>query len=469
MRLSVGNVYALVEEATPEEQRWLEQYLSAEDSTYVQGRYGNESQWVREQVSLVEGRLFPAGLVRVVARAAAAEGLDMLIQNKRARPVTPDLSLLPSWLRDYQREAAERALTAGRGILSVPMSGGKTEIFIGMTLALPVEWLFLVNSTDIVRGTIERYCHYTGEQPGTFKQGEWRRGTSNVTVAGFQSFWRAYKDQSPGACELALAVQALNVDECHDMSAETLYKSSMALENAYWRIGQSGTAMHRSELENLRVIGALGPVLYKLETQELVEQGTIARARIRMVTCRQTADPDKVPSGWRGFHTKFIVKSRARNELLAEIAEHAAKPALLFVERLEHGRLVLAELRKRNLRAEFVFGSASGGRRKEELRRLTEGELDVLVCNNIFRQGINAPDVRSTINGAGGKAVIGTLQRMGRALRKKSDGSLECEAWDLDDTSNARYRWLERHSRERQEAYEHEGWDVEHVASLGIL
>lgn len=465
MRLNVGNVYVLVEHAEPEEQRWLEQYLSAEDSQFVEGRYGKESQYLRQQVSLVEGRLFPAGLLRVVRRAAAVEGVTVEVRDDRVRPCEPDLSLLPGWLRDYQVAAAAAALKAGRGILSVPMGGGKTEIFIGMTLALPAEWLFLVNSIDIVSGTIERYRHWTGEQPGTFKAGEWRRGTSNVTIAGFQAFWKAWREGAPDARALALATTALNVDECHGMSADTLYKSSMALENAYWRIGQSGTAMHRGELENLRVIGTLGPIIYKVPMQELVEQGRVSKARVRMVGCHQQLPADKTPSTWRGFHTKMIVKSRQRNELLAELATKAAKPSMLFVERLEHGRLVLEAVRARGLRAEFVHGEASLGRRKEELRRLTDGELDVLVCNDIFRQGINAPDVRSTINGAGGKTAIGTLQRMGRALRQKTDGSLECEAWDIDDSG---HRWLERHSRERREAYEHEGWDVKSVVSLGL-
>lgn len=465
MKLTVENVWTHAE-AHAGEELWLRGVLSAEVSTFQQGRYGQEDTWNKQVISVLEGKLFPSGLVPVVRRRAKQEGLEVEVNDLR---VVPDVGRFaqpaPDWLRDYQVAGAERAMKARRGILRIPMSGGKTEVFVALTLMVPCEWLYLVKKTDLVRQTKERYAKITGETAGSLVEGEWRRGTSNATVAGFDAWWAALKRGAPAVRELGQEIEAINVDECHTVAAETLYRGLLAFPRAYYRIGQSGTPLHRGDLDNLRTVGALGPVVYHLETQELVERGVIARAHVRMVGCHQDVPPEKCASTWRGIHSQFIVKSKPRNRKIAEIAQRAAKPCLVFVEQIAHGQSVLKELRALGLKADFVSGEASLGKRKAEVQRLVDGELDVLVANEIFSTGLDAPAVRSTVNGAGGRAPISTLQRMGRAMRKKPDGSLDCETWDLNDSG---HKWVERHSRERRETYESEGHQVQVIADLGV-
>jgi superfamily II DNA or RNA helicase len=464
MILTVENVWTHVV-ADDIEWEWLRGVLSAEVSNFEQGKFGQEDRWHKQIITVIEGKLFPTGLLPVVLRRARNEGLLTVVHDQRVVPAKLDIQPAPEWLRDYQREACERALKFRRGILRIPMSGGKTEVFVALTLMLPVEWLFLVKKTDLVRQTKERYAKITGEQAGELKDGEWKRGTSNVTVAGFDAWWAALKRGAPGVQALGKAVEAVNVDECHTVAAETLYRGLLALPNAYYRIGQSGTPLHRGELDNLRTVGALGPVVYRLETQELVERGVIARAKVQMVGHHQDIPKQKQSSTWRGVHTQFVVTSKSRNRKVAEIARRAAKPCMVFVEQIKHGQNVLREIEALGLRSTFVSGEASLGKRKAEVQKLVDGEYDVLVCNEIFSTGLDAPEVRSTVNAAGGRAPISTLQRMGRAMRRKPDGSLDCETWDLADTG---HRWLERHSSERQETYESEGHEVHILADLGL-
>lgn len=466
MKLTIENVWTHADTDAIEEE-WLRGALSAEVSTFQQGRYGQDDTWNRQVISVLEGKLFPSGLVPVVKRRARNEGVIVVEDDKRVPPASALCfqQEAPDWLRDYQAAAAMRALRAGRGILRIPMSGGKTEVFVALTLMLPCEWLYLVKKTDLVRQTKERYSKITGETAGELVHGEWRRGTSNVTVAGFDAWWAALRKGAPAVRELGQEIEAVNVDECHTVAAETLYRGLLAFPKAYYRIGQSGTPLHRGDLDNLRTVGALGPVVYHLETQELVERGVIARANVRMIGCHQDVPPEKCASTWRGVHSQFIVKSKVRNRKLAEIAQRAAKPCLVFVEQIQHGANVLKELRALGIKADFVHGEASLGKRKAEVQRLVDGDIEVLVANEIFSTGLDAPAVRSTVNGAGGRAPISTLQRMGRAMRKKPDGSLDCETWDLNDSG---HKWVERHSRERRETYESEGHQVQVVADLGV-
>lgn len=466
MKLVIENGWTGVPEASAVELEWLEQYLSSSVSHYRESRYGAPAIWAHERVCLLEHGLFPTGLAPVVARAAKKDGFSVEWQDARVKPAEPELDRLPSWLRDYQVEGATRALKMARGVLRVPMAGGKTEIFIAMTLALPVEWLFVVHSIDVAEATISRYHKWTGEQAGTFKQGVWHRGTSNVTVTGSTALWRGLKLGGQGAQELCRHVQAVNVDEAHGCSAETLWRGVLALEAAYWRIGQSGTPLHRDELANMRVVGALGPLIYELPTAQLVASGEIARTKVRMVACVQGGLAGVT---WRGVYSAGIRDSRVRNRLLADMAVRAQKPCLLFVEQIKHGAAVLKELRARGVSAEFVHGAATTSRRKEEIRRLSEGEIDVLVANDIFKEGVNVPAVRSTINGAGKETAIATLQRAGRAMRKKAEGDdfepNTCETWDVFDEG---HKWLAKHALARKATYENEGFDVEVIQDLGV-
>jgi superfamily II DNA or RNA helicase len=465
VKLTVENVWTHAE-GPPEQEGWLDGVLSAETSQYVEGRYGQESRWLRRVESVREGACFPSGLVPVVMRRASKDIMPVELVDQRHVPsAVHNMSAPPTWLRDYQVAAVQRILSRGRGILDIAMSGGKTEIFVALSLCLPCEWLYLVKKVDLVQQTIESYERLTGERSGTFKAGEWRRGTSNVTCAGFDAWWAALKRGAPGALELGREVEAVNVDECHTAAAETLWRGLLALPNAYFRVGQSGTPLFRDELENLRVIGALGPVVYKLSTSELVSRGVVAKATVRMVECVQQIPKEKQAKTWGGVQTQFVLTSAQRNRLVASIAEQAAKPCLVFVERIKHGRLVLEALKRLGVSAEFVHGKASLGQRKAAVGRLVQGQIDVLVANEIFSTGLNAPAVRSTVNAAGGRAPIATLQRMGRAMRKKPDGSLDCETWDINDLG---HYWIERHSGERLETYQKEGHEVQLVTELGV-
>lgn len=478
MILTVENVWTHAAcDVASDEREWLAGVLSAETSQFVQGRYGQDDTWIRQTQSVLEGDLFPSGVVPVVMRRAQADGLLVQIEDRRVVPqYVTQVQPMPGWLRDYQQAAIERVVKWRRGILRIPMAGGKTAVFVGLTLVLPCEWLYLVKQLDLVQQTIAEYAERTGETAGTLVDGQWRRGSSNVTVAGFDAWWAGLKRGALGVRELGESVEAVNVDECHKVSAETLYRGLLALPNAYVRVGQSGTPLEREEFDNLRVIGAFGPVIYRLETQELVHRGIVAKATVRMVACKQDVPRERQAATWRGVHTQFIVGSTQRNRLVAQIARQAAKPCLVFVEKIKHGQAILREIERLGIKSAFVHGQASLGQRRAAVERLVSGELDVLVANEIFSTGLNAPDVRSTVNAAGGQAVIGVLQRMGRAMRRKSDGSLDCETWDLDDSGHCRVSrgghvtdWLERHARARQAAYEQEGHEVQLIADLGLV
>jgi len=320
------------------------------------------------------------------------------------------------------------------------------------------EWRLLVRRTDLVRQAANRYSLRTNEQAGTFLSGVWTTGTCNVTVSTFQSIHRAItrpkKNFVPpmgqSVRDLIRRTQAFCVDECHAQPADSFYFVSMALENARYRIGMSGTPVDKSDHQNLRTMGATGPIIYKISEDLLVRRGILAKCVTRMIPCDQWSPHT---ANWRQVYRDLVVLSKLRNSLVVRIVEQAAKPCLCFVEELAQARELTVLLKEKKITVELAYGQHSQMRRMSTLGRLGRGDFSVLICTVIFQEGIDEPRIRSVVNAAGKSKAVGAIQRRGRGMRIH-EGKTHFELWDIDDRGQ---RWLEKHAKLRRQAYESRG------------
>jgi len=458
MRIAVENVMAEVIEATPGELEWLIKYIRCKVKKY--GKIYQKGEAPETIVSTgwfnmyeASSRKFAAGLVPVVAKGAALEGMQVAVEDDRAVPCTPDWpSVDVRWLRDYQLTAAQRASHGGRGLIKAPCAAGKTEISIALTRALPIEWGFFVHRAELTTQAAKRFEIRTGEQAGYFEAGRWRKGTSNFTVATFQSITSSLRKGDVTTKAFLEELQGVVIDESHAIAAETYYDVLMRMPNAYYRFGQSATPFHRGEKEKLLTLGALGPILYKITMPRLVDVGALSKPTIRMVECYQNC--------WNGEATfarvykEGVVESVVRNKQIAEIAKIARPPAMIFVEKKAHGKELTTMINRRGVKAEFAWS----GDRYDKLEKLKDGRIDVLVCTPIYQEGVDVPELKSVINAGGYSSAVASVQRMGRGARLAGDDDNTFDVWDLYDRGQ---HWLEDHAEKRKLALEAEGFPVE--------
>ncbi len=409
-------------------------------------------------------RIFPAGYLPLVVKAAAEEDPKIVVSlvDKRQPPAlesAPDLA----WLRDYQREAFDVAMAKTRGILWMPTGSGKTEVMVALTRAVEGEWLMIAHRMTLAQQAAARWRSrnpgVSSDAVGVIGEGQWTEGWK-LTCATFQSLKAAMKSMDDRALALLRRVVGLVVDEAHVLPADSFLSVAQRCR-AHYRIGLSATPLARGDRRSVLAIGQLGPVIYKLKPERLMEAGAISRPKIRMVPVHQ---PEMPQHDWRTVYETRIVNSDYRNAVVVAAALRCAKPALLFVQEIAHGRILSRALWRAGLKNELVHGEHSSTHRTRLVKRLERGELDVLVSSGILDAGIDIPSLRGVIPAQGLKSVIATLQKLGRGSRvdrdaagNVKDGGDTFEVWDFDDRGTG---WLEDHSAARRKAYIAEGYEL---------
>lgn len=470
MRFVVRNTLTRVE-ASLEEQDWLTEYLSFDVRSHTHATI------VESMYSRATGT-FLTGLLPIVRKAARKAGFETKTDDKRNPWIEPDLEADIGWLEPYQRAAIDAVLKHRRGVIQMIMAGGKGELIPALTMVLPCRWTIFVHRMNLAKDLASRCENRTQEPVGIIGGGKWRvPPKARIVCATFQTMSRALIAGDDRAVKLLDETQALAVDEVHTLPAVTHRRCVYAARNAYYRVGLSATAFKRRiQHTNLQTIANIGPMLVKVSAPDLIALDRIAKPRIRMVIIEQNLDDmpdaDLLEPTWPDTYRELIVKSDKRNAALLKLAQVCQKPAMLFVKAIKHGKRLIRLVQQAGIRSEFVWGDVAPATREYHAKRLNQGDLDLIVANEVFYDGVNVPALKTVIVGTGRKSTIETIQRIGRGMRldRAPDGTTrqggnEFDVWDCMDVGVSS---LNRHSKRRQSDYEGEGFDVELVSLLAL-
>jgi superfamily II DNA or RNA helicase len=438
--------WSAIASATVDELEWLDQISTHE--------YDTPDGPVRRSVCSIATYTIPTGFIPVARALARRDDVKIEVEDMREIP-TSIPGVEATWLRPYQQDVIKTLVRRhGRGTVKAPTGAGKGEICLALTHIYNVEWLYLCHRSSLVGAFAERYRGRLGDTAGTVTADGWKRGTGNFTVATFQGMHRHLALGTPTWRDLLANVGGIIIDEVHAQPADTFFRVTQAFKRAHLRVGLSATPTARGEWETLRLFASVGPIVADVPLATLAAAGQLTMPSCHFVACRQDLD---VTASWMEVYRDGVVKSAARNALLADMAALAPKPAFLFCDQEGHGRAVLAEVQKRGMRAKFVFGDWSVKKREQALKQLVQDGIDVVVCTTVFQEGVDVPELAAVVNGSGKKAAVAVLQKLGRGMRTHADKS-GFEWWDVMDYGHA---LLEKHAHERVSVLEAEGHAVE--------
>lgn len=247
-------------------------------------------------------------------------------------------------------------------------------------------------------------------------------------------------------------------DEAHHSSSTTWYDTFMLMENAEFRIGLTGTVDEKDDPVNLaKLRGATGETIIEISNDFLIRKGYSAKPTIYLETIDKPEN--MVAHNYQDAYAIGIVDNEYRNEVIARRVKdrvRSEKACLVIVNQTKHGEYLEKRLKELDVDCEFIHGSRSNEDRQSALDNLADGTLSVLIATTILDEGVDVSGINCVWMAGGGKSYKKVLQRVGRGLRKKEDGS-GLEVYDFLDYTN---NYLTRHTLDRYDYYRDEKFEI---------
>lgn len=240
-------------------------------------------------------------------------------------------------------------------------------------------------------------------------------------------------------------------EEAHEAGGNGYFDVMNACKNAYYRLSLTATPFMRADAEsNMRLMAVSGGVAIRVSEKQLIDLGILAKPIFNIVN---TMLPSRLfrSSPYAKAYDAGIVNHEWRNKrIVAECIRMSryGLTSMILVQRVLHGELIMALLKRVGIRGMFINGDCSQDEREFALAKLGAGEIQVLIGTNILDVGVDVPSVGCIILAGGGKAEVANRQRIGRGLRAKKSGPNICFVLDFADEHNTH---LQKHAIQRRE------------------
>lgn len=429
---------------------------------------------------------FPPGVLHIVKNLLAEAGYPVTVSNvdiELLKEFVPEevaslwdigFPMVPSigsvTFRDYQIEAGEAFLTPSseapyRGILHMGTGSGKTYTSAGIVAALNkhgrIPTLFLVHGRSLVKQTYDVYVRCFGEDlVGICSADTW--DPKLITIASVDTIAsrlkKEKKDKSSEANDLLDSILFIIADECHRATSKgwvDIFKASAAP----FRLGLSGTPLKNEDDRDLLLQSVTGPIVYRLETSRLQEEGHVAEADLITVAITQ---PELKQLDWHSAFNALIVENSDRTAIIADMAVRYAtegKTILIlagnsvrFSENIFDAVSAILSNYSLGVTCKLVTGTTKTDEVNGAFQDLRDKKLNILITTLLADEGIDVPAINVLMTVGGGKSYVKAIQRIGRGLRLKTDGS-SLLVVDFFDMTN---KYLLKHAKERLKYYTEE-------------
>jgi superfamily II DNA or RNA helicase len=374
-------------------------------------------------------------------------------------------------LRYYQEDAVQSAIDNKICILELGTGAGKSLIAAEIIRRVNTKSLVVINRIELVRQTADMFEDYLGVKCNTIYDGEINMLSPDaITVVSVQSISAILKREDETTKQLKDILQNIGLiifDECHGATDSGQYGVlAKAVINAHYIIGLTGTSF-RADEHTMRMTALVGEVTYKKTTKELVEESflvpTVCKfikndTKLNQVIEEDVDIDEEIYTQNKTYHDEYemlITKSATRNGLIKDIVEkNKDKKILILTKLIAHGELLNEIIPNSKL----ITSKTNKDDRQEHFDMFKDSKYNVLVGSmQIFSTGINIPDLDLIINACGNKTDVGTIQSIGRCMRK-SDNKSVAYYYDFYDLGS---RYFTSASRQRMKILGDFGHNVE--------
>lgn len=445
----------------------IREFFSVEDKAlvFMRRRTGRSNMPVRKYIISNKGHFdpplfhvlytgirsnFPSLQVKV-DDAVLKYGGSQFIDHK---PVS--LSITP---RDYQLEAATKAVNRGHGIVVLPTSAGKT-----LTIALIAatimarefgDVLILVPNIQLVQQTYSDFIEY-GIEPDLISRwtGSHEFQSTPIVIANNQILLSKTQDRS-----VLDKFNAVICDEVHKIgTAEKIAKLVKGLK-AHYKFGFTGS-LPENNFDKWSINKIFGPVIYEKFSADLREDKFISKVRVLGLEMEYKNIPEFTrpsmaePTAGYIEETEWLHTNEYRNSVMAKLIDRLETNTLVLVDRIAHGELLLEYFKSRTDKQIYFIQGSVNVEEREEMKQIMEQSTNVvcIAISNIFSTGISIKNLHNVIFASIGKARIKIIQSIGRSLRLHHTKEIAM----IFDIADVCLTYGSKHYEERKKLYKSE-------------
>ncbi len=348
--------------------------------------------------------------------------------------------------RDYQETAILAGLERKRGILESATGSGKSLIIYCLIRYIMENTkgniLLIVPSINLVNQMFSDMKEYGWEDIDSDVSLLFGKNKNKVdfTKKVLISTWQSiHKKTAPFFSKYS----AVLVDETHGAKSASLQKILQKCVHAEYRIGLTGT-LPNEKVDRYNIFGYLGPVIFKLKSNELIERGFLTDLRIINTFVKYPED-DIVLNKERSYAEElgFIINNEERMGVISHIFEQTTSKGhkvvkdshnvLVLAQRIQHIEDIVAYMKEKYPEREIlsISGQTKPAERERIRKYVEETDGIVLVATyGTLSTGVNIPKLHHVIFASFYKSKIKVLQSIGRGLRKHDTKSI-IYVWDI--------------------------------------
>jgi superfamily II DNA or RNA helicase len=369
----------------------------------------------------------------------------------------------PFKLYDYQKKAIRTFFDPTRplpyrGVIKIATGGGKTACGAAIAKIINSPTLFLVHGKKLTRQNLDVFKKvFDGEEDkiGIIDSNNWT--PSLVTIASSDTLFSRMKnlDYEDKLIEFFDGLILTIADECHRATSKS-FADILKAVNAPMRLGLSGTPNKKEDDRDLLLHSLTGDIIFEMGVSELKKKGTISKAHLLCVIVKEPTGFEELD--WQDAFTSLVINNGFRHEIIAKLISDRVKEGRTILVLAGNSLDLASNIYNRTKphlpdgQIRLVNGLSQDKYVDESFKMLQDKELSCVVTTTIADEGIDIPAVNSLVLAGGGKSFVRTVQRVGRSLRLKADGS-DAEIIDLLDTTNP---YLKKHSKARLDYYNEE-------------
>ena len=329
-------------------------------------------------------------------------------------------------LKPYQEIAVDDAATAldkhKNTIVVAPTGAGKTimlSALVGKRFKVGNKVLVLQHRDELVRQNKTKFSRVNPDITTSIVDGSEKDWSGSTIFSMVQTLSRENNLSNINHFDLVV------VDESHHAVADTymrIINKVKEANNSVEIVGFTATP-NRGDKKGLKKV--FTNCSHQIEISTLIREGFLVPPKTFVIDVgvqKDLANVRKTVTDFDMSEVEKIMNKRAINEkIVAEWQDKAeTRKTVVFCSTINHAQDVCDEFRRANIRAEIVTGDTPAEERKQILKDLEHGDVQVVVNVAVLTEGFDAPPISCIVLTRPCSYKSTMVQMIGRGLRTVS-------------------------------------------------